>query len=275
VTTNRAAPLVLVTGATDGIGAQTAIELAKRGARVIVHGRNGDKAASLARQLGDHAEEPLVADLAQLSAVRSMAAQLVARGQALDVLINNAGVYCTKRQLTVDGFGMTMGVNHYAPLLLTHLLMPALLRSARGRIVNVSSIAHARGTIDLDDPQLTNSWDGYRAYAASKLANVLFTIELARRLRETRVTVNALHPGVVSTKLLKAGFGMQGPDSLADGAATSVFLALDPDVKDSGAYFVRCRPERHRGDGELATAFYLQSCELVGCAPLGSARRGP
>ena len=181
----------------------------------------------------------------------------------VDVLINNAGVYMKTRTLTPDGREMTMAVNHDAPFLLTHLLLEKL-----SRVVNVSSIAHARGRVDVNDIDFARGFDGYAAYASSKLANVLFSVELAKRA--PNVLVNALHPGVVSTKLLRAGFNMGGPDSHEDGAATSVFLATAA-LNVSGRYFVRSReatPNADANNAERCAAFYEASCQRVGVTPL-------
>jgi NAD(P)-dependent dehydrogenase (short-subunit alcohol dehydrogenase family) len=236
--------MILVTGATDGIGKETALELQRRGESVIVHGRNKDKV------WGEHT---VVADLSDLDQVRAMAAEL----PRLKALVHNAGVYMRKRTMTNDGREMTMAVNHDAPVLLTHLV-------SAERIVCVSSIAHTRGRIDLDDIDMLTRWDPYSAYAASKLANVMFAVALSRR----GVIANALHPGVVSTKLLKAGFGMEGPDSVKEGAETSVFLATSNDSV-SGKYFVRCREAQHASfTQDFADKFYLASCKRVGVSPL-------
>ena len=279
---------ILVTGATDGIGKETARILAREGHDVIVHGRTLEKAraacADIEKASGRKLPDAVAADLASLDEVRGLAVAVGKRG-ALDAIINNAGVYAKTRKLTVDGHELTMAVNHDAPVLLTHLLLDALDKSASGRVVNVSSIAHSRGRIDLDDIDMARGFtaepsaahfDGYRAYATSKLANVLFTAELARRLRArgSQVLVNALHPGVVSTKLLTKGLGMNGPDSLADGAETSVFLAT-ADLDTSGRYFVRCKESRPSDlveDLALCSAFYEASCARVGITAYGSSR---
>jgi NAD(P)-dependent dehydrogenase (short-subunit alcohol dehydrogenase family) len=269
------APIVLVTGSTDGIGRETARLLVQQGARVVAHGRNADKAAEVARELealaGRPMPAPVVADLASLAAVRAMADELLAREEPLDVLLNNAGVYMRSRELTVDGLETTMAVNHFAPFLLTHRLLPALRRAAAARIVNVSSIAHTRGRLDLDDLQLAHGFGHYEAYAASKLANVLFTVELAERLGPA-ITVNALHPGVVSTKLLTEGFRMQGYDSAAKASQTSVYCALSPELaKVTGQYFADRRVAPRNpvvGDAALRRGFYEKSCELTGVEPL-------
>jgi NAD(P)-dependent dehydrogenase (short-subunit alcohol dehydrogenase family) len=266
---------ILVTGATDGIGKETARILASEGHDVILHGRTLEKARAarmaVEQATGRKLPDAVAADLASLDEVRGLAVAVLKRG-ALDAIINNAGIYAKARTLTADGRELTMAVNHDAPFLLTHLLLDALAKSASGRVVNVSSIAHGRGRIDLADIDMVLKFDGYGAYASSKLANVLFTVELARRLkaRKSRVLVNALHPGVVSTKLLKAGFNMHGPDSHEDGAATSVYLATAA-LDASGRYFVRCKEARASelaSDPELCRAFYEASCARVGIAPL-------
>lgn len=270
-------PLVLVTGSTDGIGRETARQLVQQGARVIVHGRSETKAADAHTELEQMAGQPLpapvVADLSSLDAVRAMADQVLARDEPLDVLLNNAGIYMRERKLSEDRLEMTMAVNHFAPLLLTHRLLPALRRAAAGRVVNVSSIAHTRGAIDLDDLQLARSFSHYAAYATSKLANVLFTVELAERLGPA-VTVNALHPGVVSTKLLTEGFQMEGHDSAAKASQTSVYLALSAEVAGvTGQYFANRTVAPHSplaDDAELRRRFYDVSCEITGVEPVSA-----
>jgi NAD(P)-dependent dehydrogenase (short-subunit alcohol dehydrogenase family) len=275
--TERTEPVVLVTGATDGIGRETALELARRGARVIVHGRNAAKAeetTAAVRALGAAAPlAPLIVDFARLAEVRAAPAELDRRGVRVDVLVNNAGIYQRQEARSADGFEMTFAVNHLAPFALTHALLASEAGRGLSRVVNVSSMAHHRGRIDIDDLALEKRrFDGYGAYATSKLANVLFTVELARRLEKRAIAVNALHPGVVSTKLLTDGMGAHGPDSLAKGAATSVRLALDPDLaRITGGYFSNERPAaRHPvvEDAELARRFYEVSAKLAGVAPL-------
>lgn len=269
-------PLILVTGATDGIGRETAHELARRGARVLVHGRDAARAQAVVAELrGIDADtpEPVIADLASFAAIRAMAARLNADGHQISVLLHNAGVFMKKRERSVDGFEMTLAVNHLAPFLLTHLVLESAAGDRLRRIVNVSSMAHMRGRIDLEDLQgLRVTFDSYAAYASSKLANVLFTVELARRVAHRRISVNALHPGVTSTKLLTEGFEMQGRDSLADSAATSVKLALEPEFAEAtGGYYMHGRrtdPHPAASDHELARHFYEKSAELTGVMPL-------
>lgn len=278
----RAAPhatdsVVLVTGSTDGIGKETALELARLGARVIVHGRNAARVAQAFEEVQAAAASPmpapLVADFSSLAQVRAMAAELDARGLGVDALVNNAGLYMKRRELSADGIELTLAVNHFAHVLLTHQLLACNAGQALRRIINVSSIAHLRANIDLDDIDNTRSaYDDYQTYATSKFANVLFTVELARRLSARGVLVNAVHPGVVSTKLLETGFEMRGPDSLGKGARTSVMLAISPEFAHiSGAYFIEGRESRmHRRatDAGLAARYYELSVARVGVAPL-------
>src|SRR5581483_5960687 len=179
--------LHLVTGASDGIGKQTALELSRRGIRVLVHGRSEARAAQAVKDLqaanrqGDF--QPVWGDFASMKDVEAMAARVLEAEKALDVLINNAGIFAKRREVTADGFELTMAVNHFAHVLLTHRLMPLLKAAAQGRVVNVSSGVHQSGRVDLDDLALSRGWSGTGAYASSKLANVLFTAELARRLK--------------------------------------------------------------------------------------------
>ena len=275
-------PVVLVTGATDGIGRETATALARRGARVIVHGRNAEKAeeaTAAIRALGaGQPLAPLVVDLSRLADVRGAPAILDARETQVDVVVHNAGVYMREKVKSADGFELTLAVNHLAPFALTHALLASWAGRRLSRIVNVSSIAHNRGRIDLEDLSFERrGFDAYATYAASKLANVLFTVELARRLAGRGVTVNALHPGVVSTKLLTEGMGVHGSNSVAEGSATSVRLALDADLAGvTGGYFSEGRPAPRNAvieDASLARRFYELSAKLAGVEPLPSEPR--
>jgi NAD(P)-dependent dehydrogenase (short-subunit alcohol dehydrogenase family) len=242
-------PTILITGATDGIGRQTALDLAATGANLIVHGRSAAKLERLVEELGrvgGHGEIATIrADLGDLDQVHALARELLERFAGLDVLLNNAGVFMNEYVTTPQGHETTWAVNVLAPILLSHLLLPRLRESEEGgRVVNVSSVAHNRGTPSWDEVDSPRGFDPYAAYARSKLALTLLTVELARRVGERPLLVS-LHPGVVSTKLLTAGFGMQGPDSLRDGAATSVYLATAPLSQlraHQGGYFVRSQP---------------------------------
>ncbi len=239
--------VVLITGSTDGIGRQTAIDLAKLGATVLIHGRGKVRAYAAAsdvcKESGSENVEIVTGDLSTLSSVRALAEQVKKRFDRLDVLINNAGMFMKECVLTKDGFETTFAVNHLAPFLLTHLLLDLLQKSgqanAKSRIVNVSSIAHQRATLDFANLKGEKHFDGFNAYALTKLTGIMTTYELAERLQGTNVTVNCLHPGVVTTKLLQAGFGTPGAEVSA-GAETSVYLASSPEVENvSGRYFVK------------------------------------
>lgn len=240
--------IALITGSTDGIGKQTALEMARRGYQVLVHGRSRERGqealADLQRQVPAATFDLVIADLASLAQIRTMANDIIGRIGHLDVLINNAGVKPLQREVTKDGFELTFGVNHLAHFALTTLLLDTLRKAAQGRIVTVSSVAHTRGKMHFDDLQLERGWDSYTAYAQSKLANVLFAFGLARRLQGGTVTSNAVHPGVVTTKLLVVGFGATG-GSLEDGAATSVYVATAPELADAnGEFFGNMRREK-------------------------------
>jgi len=200
---------VLVTGATDGIGKETARLLAERGARVFIAGRNAEKGAAAVRDIatntGTDQAEFLQADLSVQADVRGLAKAVKQRTNRLDVLVNNAGVIMFRREETRDGIEMTFGLNHLNYFLLTHELLDLLKASAPARIVSVASIAHRRAMLDFEDLQLSRGFGAWKAYSRSKLANIMFTYALARRLEGTGVTANCLHPGFVSSH-----FGQNG-----------------------------------------------------------------
>ncbi|MFS0725609.1 SDR family oxidoreductase [Paenibacillus sp. 1P07SE] len=249
--------IVIVTGANAGMGIATVTELARQGARVIMACRSRERGeTALAKAIQDSGSsriELMLCDLGSLESIRAFAEQFKSSHGTLDVLINNAGVVALKRQTTSDGFESMIGVNHLGHFLLTNLLLEPLIAAPQGRIVSVSSGAHKWGRIHWDDPHLTAGYNVAKGYAQSKLANILFTRELAERLRDTRVTVNSLHPGAVSTQIgidRKTGFG-KGVHALLrpffltpeEGARTAVYLATSPDVtKVSGTYFIKSKP---------------------------------
>jgi NAD(P)-dependent dehydrogenase (short-subunit alcohol dehydrogenase family) len=263
--------IVLVTGSTDGIGKQTAIDLARLGHHVIVHGRNAAKTEAARQAVSAAAPSATVDavhfDLSSLADVRRGAVEVLKRFPRLDVLLNNAGILAQQRSVTVDGFEATFAVNHLAPFLLTNLLLP-ILQGEPARIVNVSSMVHMRGHLDFDDLQLERGYSAYGAYGQSKLANVLFTRELARRLDVKKVTVNALHPGVINTKLLREGFNMASGGSLEDGAKTSVYVATSPALKSvTGGYFNNSRPAEPSAEAQndaVALKLWDVSARLTG-----------
>ena len=233
---------ILVTGSTDGIGKQTALNFARAGHTVWIHGRNEKRCQQTVEELKKDSKNDkiqyVLADLSSFEQIRSMADVIKKATDHLDVLVNNAGVYMQEKMLSADGFEMTFAVNHLAYVLLTHELLGHVRKSESGRIVNVSSVAHNRGIMNFNNLNAEQFFDGYQAYALSKLANVMFTYDLSDRLFGVKVTANCLHPGVITTKLLKQGFGISG-DDLEKGAATSTYLAVSPDVeKVTGKYFV-------------------------------------
>jgi NAD(P)-dependent dehydrogenase (short-subunit alcohol dehydrogenase family) len=271
---------VLVTGATDGIGRETARGLAARGARVLLHGRDARRAEAALRYVafstGNDLLELVLADFASLRQVRALAAEVHRRTDRLDVLVDNAGIWQARRHLTEDGLETTFQVNHLAPFLLSNLLLDLLLAAAPSRVVVVSSGVHQRAAVDLRDLQGERRYDGTSAYGLSKLGNLLFAYELARRLQGTGVTVNALHPGAVSTKLLHAGFRASGGASPAEGARTAICLASSPDVAAvTGGYYVDERPTTSSAasyDRDLQDHFWEISEELSGLADARDSR---
>src|SRR5262245_6356809 len=269
----------IVTGASSGIGKETAVALAAAGARVVIVCRTRDKGeralAEVRRRSGGDVSL-FVADLGAQRAVRALAAELVAALPRVDVLVNNAGLILDRRALTEDGLETTFAVNHLGYFLLTRLLEGKLLASAPARIVNVASRAHESARIRFDDLMGARSYNGWSAYTQSKLANILFTYELARRLNGSAVTANCLHPGVIASNFGNAGplairlgmrvgrFFMKGS---ARGAETSIYLASSPEVEGvSGRYFVNRRQTRSSDvsyDQSVAAQLWKVSEELT------------
>ncbi|MGH7622863.1 MAG: SDR family oxidoreductase, partial [Gemmatimonadaceae bacterium] len=238
----------VVTGATNGIGKETARALARLGATVVLVARSTERAQRTASEIRDATGNAnihvVIADFASLAAVRAAAADITRRFPAIHVLVNNAGRASGRRALSADGFEKTFAVNHLAHFLLTRELMPLLRAGAPSRIVNVASAAEAHGPMKFDDLQSERNYRGFTAYGMSKLANVLFTYELAARLEGTRVTANCLHPGTVATDLLRQIprwlFALLSPFMVTPekGAETVVYLAASPQVEGvSGGYY--------------------------------------
>ena len=234
-------PTVLVTGATGGLGRATAGRLAELGTKVLVHGRSRERAEAVVKEIGpaSGAAQPFVADLSSLDEVRRLANEVEQAADRLDVLVSNAGIIAERRELSADGHELTLAVNHLSHFLLTIRLLPLVRRSAPARIVNVSSIGQS--AIDFDDPMLERRYDAFRAYAQSKLAQVMFTLELATRLRdegEDGVTVNAVHPAtLMETKMVRNAFG-RARSTVGEGVEAVVRLAVSDEVVGvSGRFF--------------------------------------
>ncbi len=271
----------MVTGASDGIGYVAACELAQKGASVIIVGRNASKTHAAAMRIIDRTKNDdvsyFVADLSSQRDVRRLAQQVKERTQRLDVLLNNAGAIFLSKQTSIDGLEMTFALNHMGYFLLTNLLLELLTQSAPSRIINVSSSSHGSpGRFLLQELPRLGSNRGYRAYGRSKLCNILFTYELARRLEGTGITVNALHPGLVRTNIARNNgvlgrvvnffIGARGVDAV-QGAETLVYLASSRDAEDvTGKYFVDCRPvpsSRLSYDPDLAAGLWELSERLT------------
>jgi len=263
--------IVLITGATDGIGKQTALKLAEMGFHVIVHGRNKSRGETVLREVMEKTGRDarfVQADLSSLKNVNGLAEDIKKEYDKIDVIINNAGVFQREQVFSEDGFEMTFAVNHLAHFALSLQLLPLLKGSVQGRIINVSSMAHQNSPrTDFSDIHDINAYMDYSAYALSKLANVLFSNELASRLNATKITSNSLHPGVIATKLLQEGFGISGSD-VERGCLTSVYLASDESLSStSGKYFSDSRetePSPYVFDPELKNNLWKLSEELTG-----------
>lgn len=273
---------IVITGASDGIGLECASQLAPRGDRLVLLGRNPVKVAAavarVRRESPQASVDSFVCDFASLADVRRLAAEVLAAYPRVDVLVNNAGTVYDKRQLTVDGYEATFAVNHLAGFLLTELLLDRIVGSGSARIVNTASAGHYRGTMDFDDLGFERGYQIMRAYGRSKLANVLYTRNLATRLAGTGVTVNCLHPGAVATNIwagapaiakpilnLAKRFFMITP---AEGGATLTYLATDDEVAGrSGGYYEKNQlkePSHLALDEELGRRLVEVSRRLVG-----------
>jgi NAD(P)-dependent dehydrogenase (short-subunit alcohol dehydrogenase family) len=268
---------VLITGGNSGIGIVTAIELAKQGAEVVLACRDTQKTVDALQAINAEARVPAVnlpVDLASLQSVRELAASFLDRYDRLDVLINNAGLFPPKQRMTDDGFEMQFGVNHLAPFLLTSLLLDCLKASAPARVVTVASMLHKKGELDFGAIRGYEKYSSQKAYNASKLCNVMFALELAKRLEGTGVTSNVLHPGAVATDIVRdlpwimrkiVGLMFIDPEK---GAQTNIMLASDPALDGvSGKYYDQCELAAYspQADDEvLRQRLWDLSTELVG-----------
>ena len=273
--------ICLVTGGTSGIGEVTARELARMGADVVITARSQEKLSRSIMRIrsgcGSDNVSGLVADLSSQREVRSLAGEYISRFNRLDVLVNNAGAIYFRRTMSVDGIEMNFAGNHLASFLLTNLLLDTMISSSPSRIINVSSSSHIGQVIDFDDLECQNNYQIMQAYGKSKLANILFTYELVRRLEGRGVTANALHPGLVGTNIAgNNGWLLRfflplwriwamGPD---EGAETSIYLASSPEVEGvSGKYFYQKKaiPSSRYSHGEAAAERLWQiSAEMTG-----------
>jgi retinol dehydrogenase 12 len=270
---------VVVTGATSGIGEVTARELAMMGARVWIVGRNPEKTKKTAdtiNQLGSGQAVPLVGDLSKKADIRRLAKEIQQQADHLDVLVNNAGAFFVRRDVSADGFEMSFALNHMNYFLLTNLLLDLLKSSTPARIVSVSSMAHAAGQVNFDDLQAERHFSGWQTYSNTKLMNVLFTYELSRKLEGTGVTANVLHPGFVASNFGKSNGGILRPlfalsqvaaISPEEGAQTSIYLASSPEVQGvTGKYFTKCKSVKSAPasyDTQVAAKLWLVSEQLT------------
>ncbi|XP_036374681.1 retinol dehydrogenase 12-like [Megalops cyprinoides] len=272
---------VLITGSNTGIGKETARDLAKRGARIIMACRDLGKAEAAQKELiEDSGNQNIVVkklDLSDTKLIREFAEVINKEEKQVNILINNAGVMMCPFSKTADGFEMQFGVNHLGHFLLTYLLLDLIRRSAPARILNVSSMAHTWGTINLDDINSEKRYNDRRAYGQSKLANILFSRSLAKRLEGTGVTVYALHPGIVQTELgrhlntpLKVAYTIVKPflKTPVQGAQTSIYCAVEPALEnESGHYYSECAQatcSRTATDDEMAQKLWELSCQMLG-----------
>lgn len=274
----------LITGSTSGIGEATATALARMGARVVVAGPTRDDAAGaterIRRKTGNGDVEFVFGDISSQSEVRRIAAEVSERFPELQVLVNNAGIMSNSRRESVDGLELTWATNYLSAFLLTNLLTDTLRANSPARIINVTSVAHRRGSIDFNDIGFQRGYGVLRAYRRSKLALILFTFELARRLPAEQVTVNALHPGVVLTGIGKPEgviarsiqrlyyiWGRRNMVQPEQGAETGIYLASSPEVEAiTGKYFVDrkvAKPSRTALDRDLASRLWIESAKMT------------
>ena len=276
--------VVVLTGGTSGIGEAAAIKMAKLDARLVLVARDASRAEATLKRLqkispGAVVHTAHLADLSLIAEARRVAGEITASESRIDVLINNAGLICARRQVTAEGYELTFATNHLAYFVLTHGLLPRMLTSTPARIVNTASEVHRGAKLDFDDLQSQRGYSGFGAYAKSKLANVLFTNELARRLSGKGVTANSLHPGVVASRFGLPREGQGGDSSSArflsahgispdEGAETIVYLASSADAaKATGQYFNQCKaiaPSKEAQDRAVAQKLWEESERLGG-----------
>ena len=261
---------ILVTGATDGLGRRVARELAAKGATVLLHGRNPERLEAtleeLMSQVGSEKANSYLADLSSLAAVRDLANRILSKHDRLDVLVNNAGIIVRERRESEDGYELTFAVNYLSHFLLTRLLLPLLKDSAPARIVNVASAGQS--PVDFSNLMLERGYDAMKSYSQSKLAQVMFTFELAEHLRDAGVTVNALHPAsLMDTKMVQSTFGYS-MSTVEEGTEAVVRLAISPEIGGvTGRYFDgtrEARANRQAYDPRVRNRLWVLSEELCG-----------
>jgi len=267
---------VVITGATSGVGEAAAEKLAAMGARIVGVARDRSRGDATLARLKGNGHTMHYADLSRIAEMRRVAAEIAAAEPRIDVLINNAAAAVRQRRVTEDGLELTFATNHMAYFVVTHGLLPRLLASAPARILNTASMMHAWAKLDLDDLQSEKDFKGMDVYGRSKLANVMFTLELARRLEGTGVTVNCLHPGFVRTRLASEddgrtnafGMSMAGAISPEEGSRTTVYVASSEEVAGvSGKYFNSCRVEelkKQAQDRDMAQRLWKETERLAG-----------
>lgn len=273
--------VVVITGATSGIGLVAAEHLARMGARLVLIARDkvrGEGTLESLRKLGPHVSHTIhYADLSRIREMKRVAAEVAAAEPRIDVVINNAGALFSSRTVTEDGLELTFATNHVSYFVVTHGLRERLLATKGARVINTASDAHEGKKLDFNDLQAANGYQGFKVYGRSKLCNILFTRELARRLQGTGVTANSLHPGFVNTRfgdqsggLLSLGVRIAKTFAISveKGAETLVYLASSDEVKDvSGAYFYKCRvakPSKEAQDDEAAVRLWKESARVAG-----------
>ena len=268
--TNLSEATILVTGATDGLGKRVARELAAKGVTVLLHGRNPERLEAtleeLRSQVGSEKANLYLADLSSLAAVRDLADRILSEHDRLDVLVNNAGIIARERRESEDGYELTFAVNYLSHFLLTRLLLPLLKDSAPARIVNVASAGQS--PVDFSNLMLERGYDAMKAYSQSKLAQVMFTFELVEHLRDTGVTVNALHPAsLMDTKMVQSTFGYT-MSTVEEGTEAVVRLAISPEIEGvTGRYFDgtrEARANRQAYDPRVRNRLWVLSEELCG-----------
>jgi len=279
-TTTMKDKVVMVTGANSGIGKAASLALAKMGATVVMVARNKERGevarSEIIRKSQNNSVDLLLADLSSLESVRKLATDFREKYSELHVLINNAGLFNQRRRVTADGYENTFATNYLASFLLTNLQLDLLKASAPSRIINVSSVGHYNGHMNFDDLNLEKDYSGWKAYGQSKLALVLFTHELAKKLQGTGVTVNAVHPGTVATNIWTRPFGPAGfitalpklfMTSPEKGAETIVYLASSPDAKGlNGEYLEKIKVKKSSDESynaEIAQRLWDVSAKLT------------